>query len=124
MRIERQKGKKTNLEEGDWVFGMLEWSQYMKCDYKIIQKLPLDVTSTLPSLDRTCINTFLSMDPVDSPPSVPSSDRLNPSKSWTQKQANTKKNKTSTSSSVQQPEESDSQLQNIYQKWAISTSTA
>ena len=43
--IKKVKGKKTHLEINDWVVGMLEWSQYMKCDYKIIQKLPIDVTS-------------------------------------------------------------------------------
>ena len=43
--IKKVPGKKVFLEENDWVFGMLEWSEYMKCDYKIIQKIPIDVSS-------------------------------------------------------------------------------
>ena len=31
------------LVKNDWVVGMLEWSQFMKCDYSIAMKLPVDV---------------------------------------------------------------------------------
>ena len=29
------------MEVGDWVIGMLEWSEYVLLDYKTIQKLPV-----------------------------------------------------------------------------------
>jgi hypothetical protein len=41
IKISKKGGKKTIIEVGDWVIGMLEWSEYMLVDYKIIQRLPL-----------------------------------------------------------------------------------
>jgi NADPH-dependent curcumin reductase CurA len=46
VKVIKKKGKRTLLEVGDWIVGMLEWSQYMKTDYTLIQKLPIDVKIT------------------------------------------------------------------------------
>jgi NADPH-dependent curcumin reductase CurA len=66
IELKKVKGKRTILEEGDWVVGMLEWSQYMRCDYKIIQKLPVDVRIALSSWETICISSLLSMVPLAS----------------------------------------------------------
>jgi NADPH-dependent curcumin reductase CurA len=41
IKINPDPKKKTIIEEGDWVSGMLEWSEYMLVNYRKIQKLPL-----------------------------------------------------------------------------------
>lgn len=56
VKIIKKQGKKTHLEPNDWVVGMLEWSQYMKCDYSIIQKLPIDVKINTCRTVKKCIN--------------------------------------------------------------------
>jgi NADPH-dependent curcumin reductase CurA len=41
IKMSRSSKKKTFMEVGDWVIGMLEWSEYVLLDYKTIQKLPV-----------------------------------------------------------------------------------
>lgn len=41
IKISPDPKKKTIIEEGDWVGGMLEWSEYMLINYVKIHKLPI-----------------------------------------------------------------------------------
>ena len=55
--VKKVKGKKTTMTKGDWCVGMLEWSQFMKCDYKLVQKLPVDVSANRYRTASKCTNS-------------------------------------------------------------------
>jgi NADPH-dependent curcumin reductase CurA len=56
IKINRTPKKKTFMEVGDWVIGMLEWSEYVLLDYKTIQKLPVVFQTTFRIFKSKAIN--------------------------------------------------------------------
>lgn len=86
LKITKKKGKKTIVEVGDWVVGMLEWSEYMMVDYKIIQKLPLVLKVSMHRTSkRRSTSSLPSMGPLVSLPTGPSSAKSCPSPSGIKK---------------------------------------
>lgn len=57
VKLIKKKGVKNPLEVNDWCVGMLEWSQYMKIDIPLVQKLPFDVELILDRMAKRCTNS-------------------------------------------------------------------
>ena len=41
VKITQKSGSKGGMQTGDWVIGMLEWSEYAIMEIKSIKKLPI-----------------------------------------------------------------------------------